>query len=918
VPAWIRRYSDSVILSPDFESGRRISEILRFAQDDKLRRAQDDRRKNSCRWLLVLMILPLLFACTASTDWNNPCDPEASNYSVTECAKKQQSAGSQCEWCGRAVNDLNGGPLPGAKITLSSSDTRVSGREDVIVDTDGSGCIDFSFDTSSISYSVTVTMTGYQDYETGTQTWGCHPGEKEIRLSPTSPGAPSAPTGLAATPVSTTQINLSWQDNSNNEDKFGILVSEGSAGSWSEVDEVTTDSVNYFHTGLNCGTTYWYRVYAGAGSEISDYSNEVSATTWNCTIGVPAAPSNLILGVISESEISLYWVDNSDNEDGFLVERKSEGWGTYEEIKVTGPDIMYFPDNGLSAVAIYYYRVRAYNEDGTSGYSEEVSATTSGGSEKIPPEFVLKWGSNGSGDGQFNEPGGLAVDSEGNVYVGDSQNSRVQKFSAGGTFLLKWGSSGTGDGQFGLSGGVAIDGASNIYVADQNNHRIQKFSSDGVFITKWGSSGTGDGQFGYFYSIASDNSGNIYVADRGNYRIQKFDSNGNFLTKWGSQGSADGQFDFPSAIAVSSDNYVYVTDYGNCRVQRFTSTGGFQGKWGSCGSGDGQFSDSINGVAVDSERSVYVVDSGNSRVQKFTSDGGLLNLWGSSGTGDGQFNSPVGIATDRFGNIYVSEFGNDRIQKFRDYSMTMASIPAGCFYMGDSFNEGSVASNGGGNELPVHYACVSDFQIGIHEVSNAQYRACVTSGACTAPGNSSSFSRASYYGNATYDNYPVIYVNWGQAEAYCQWEGGRLPTEAEWEYAARGGLSRKRFPWGDTISCVNANYYADTQYSYDTQGYTDYCSLEEDTSPVGGSPVNGYGLHDIAGNVWEWVNDWYSATYYASSPVNDPTGPGSGSLRVLRGGSWNSGALHLRTSMRYIYFSQPPSQYEMIGFRCAR
>jgi tripartite motif-containing protein 71 len=133
----------------------------------------------------------------------------------------------------------------------------------------------------------------------------------------------------------------------------------------------------------------------------------------------------------------------------------------------------------------------------------------------------------------FFSPFGIAVEGNGNVYVADSSNCRIQKFTPNGQFLTKWGSEGGGDGQFDGPFGIAIDGNGNVYVADTYNDRIQKFNPEGEFITKWGSEGPADGQFENPEGIAIDGSGNVYVADSGNSRIQKFTPNGEFLTKWG-------------------------------------------------------------------------------------------------------------------------------------------------------------------------------------------------------------------------------------------------------------------------------------------------------------------------------------------------------------------------------------------------
>jgi formylglycine-generating enzyme required for sulfatase activity len=184
------------------------------------------------------------------------------------------------------------------------------------------------------------------------------------------------------------------------------------------------------------------------------------------------------------------------------------------------------------------------------------------------------------------------------------------------------------------------------------------------------------------------------------------------------------------------------------------------------------------------------------------------------------------------------------------------------------------------------------------------YAKCVEAGQCTPLRSDSSYTRASYYGNSAYDDFPVINVSWDQAAAYCAWAGRRLPTEAEWEYAARGGLAGKLYPWGDEapvcdLGAVNGAHYG-------------VCS-PNDTIAVRSFTSNGYDLYDMAGNVWEWVNDWYGE--YPSGSVTDPAGPIDGSRRALRGGSWLSYNDVLRVAGRNGY--DPASTYYSIGFRCA-
>jgi sugar lactone lactonase YvrE len=183
--------------------------------------------------------------------------------------------------------------------------------------------------------------------------------------------------------------------------------------------------------------------------------------------------------------------------------------------------------------------------------------------------FITKWGSPGSGNGQFHSPRGIATDAAGDVYVADLGNDRIQKFTSNGAFITKWGSEGSGDGEFGFPQGVATDAAGEVYVADYGDVGIQKFTLNGAFITKWGSPGRGDGEFDSPRGVATDAAGDVYVADDRNQRIQKFTSNGAFITKWGSRGSGNGEFGFPQGVATDAAGDVYVADTRNHRIQKF-------------------------------------------------------------------------------------------------------------------------------------------------------------------------------------------------------------------------------------------------------------------------------------------------------------------------------------------------------------
>jgi DNA-binding beta-propeller fold protein YncE len=270
--------------------------------------------------------------------------------------------------------------------------------------------------------------------------------------------------------------------------------------------------------------------------------------------------------------------------------------------------------------------------------------------------FLTTWGTYGLRTGEFVNPHDIAVDSEGNVYVADTRNNRLQKFGPSGTFITQWGALGSGRGQFYWPVGVVIDNSGNVYVADYN-HRIQKFDPNGIFMTMWGISSVG--------KIAVDNSGNVYVADTESNRIQKFGPNGNLITEWGTLGSRNGQFHEPYGVAIGNSGNVYVADYGNRRIQKFDPDGTFITKWGTSGTGNGQFQGPYQ-VAVDNAGNVYVSDWEYNRIQKFGPKGAFITKWGTTGSGDGQFNGPGGVAVNPSRDVYVAEMekGNDRVQVF--------------------------------------------------------------------------------------------------------------------------------------------------------------------------------------------------------------------------------------------------------------
>jgi len=251
----------------------------------------------------------------------------------------------------------------------------------------------------------------------------------------------------------------------------------------------------------------------------------------------------------------------------------------------------------------------------------------------------------------------------------------------------------------------------------------------------------------------------------------------------------------------------------------------------------------------------------------------------------------------------------------------MVLIKAGYFVMGGSGRDVP------DNEKPAHRVFLHDFYMDIYEVTNGEYVEFLNS---VKPSDEERkgwvvirddleteerkkwwpteivYKEGSYRAVRGFENHPVLSVSWFGADAYCRWKGKRLPTEAEWEKAARGGVEGKAYPWGN---------------AYPTQGVVfgrvwEDRALPAPTMPVGSYLPNGYGLYDMAGNVSEWVYDWYDPDYYKVSPDDNPRGPGKGVNKVIRGGGWMDTALNIRVSSRF--YMTPKSLPMNTGFRCAR
>ena len=230
----------------------------------------------------------------------------------------------------------------------------------------------------------------------------------------------------------------------------------------------------------------------------------------------------------------------------------------------------------------------------------------------------------------------------------------------------------------------------------------------------------------------------------------------------------------------------------------------------------------------------------------------------------------------------------------RKDGMTLLYVPAGSFTMGSDNSPND-------NEIPAHTVYLDAFWIDKTEVTIQMYERCVEADVCREPIDKSSLTRPSYYGNAAFDRFPVIQVDWNMANTYCEWVDRRLPTEAEWEKAARGN-DRRPYPWGNEVP---------------NNDLLNYSSVVGDTTEVSQYPDGAslYGALNMAGNVSEWVADWYGNDYYSTSPSLNPQGPDSGNDRILRGGSFSH--LFRQTNTTFRFWNDPNIRDYYDGFRCA-
>jgi len=276
-------------------------------------------------------------------------------------------------------------------------------------------------------------------------------------------------------------------------------------------------------------------------------------------------------------------------------------------------------------------------------------------------DFISEWGSFGIVEsGHFSHPQFIAVGDDGNIYVSDLGNKRVQKFSSNGEYITEWGKSGKQSGEFHYPSGIAVSDDS-VFVADRDLNRIQKFSLDGEFITEWGEKGKHDGQLFFPNGIAVNN-GTVYVADTGNQRIQIFSTDGEFISSFGSSGLGEGQFLTVVGIDIDADGNVYVTDKGNSKIEKFDANGELIKSFPFHSP---NYAFSPEAIAVDPAGEMFIVNSANDRILHLSQDSNLkLNVFDQIGPYTDSFDILTDITIGINGELLVVDSANHRIQSF--------------------------------------------------------------------------------------------------------------------------------------------------------------------------------------------------------------------------------------------------------------
>ncbi|NQU05837.1 MAG: SUMF1/EgtB/PvdO family nonheme iron enzyme [Calditrichaeota bacterium] len=711
---------------------------------------------------------------------------------------------------------------------------------------------------------------------------------------------PVAPDSLSAETVSSSQINLSWKDNSNNEENFDVERRPEAGGSWEVIQQVGADVTTFYDIELDANTTYYYRVRASNSAGDSDYSNVASGTTQEQASETPEAPSNLQAEAISVNQINISWQDNSDNEDGFKIERKTGAGGEWSEIQQTVPGDTTYQNQGLTPTTTYYYRVLAFNTVGNSDYSNEASATTQDPPEEIPDapsglqaeavsssQIDLSWDDNSDNEEGFKierktgadawseiQQVGSNVESYNNLGLepATTYNYRVAAYNGIGDSGFSNEDSTTTEDEalqppqlISPDDDVTINPESITFdwtdVDGAHEYQLQvspeeDFSSAPIGLTNNISEARVDFQdmdwFGegtYYWRAGARIAGEVWEnAAWSDSRVFQF-----------VRGLPAPELLFPEEnITFGAVSITF--DWTDVEGAAF---------YGLQISPDIDFGHTPIGLT--DNNSEVTVD-----FQDLNWFGDGAYYWRAGAFEDGDEWSDASISVHRtfiFERAQYPEPGEERDFRLTDdMDITMVWIPSGEFMMGAQDEEQDAEDD----EYPRHRVTLDyGFWMGKYEVTQEQWEAVM--------GENPSHD----YGVG--DDYPVYYVSWDDIQDFEEEldNAFRLPSESEWEYACRAGHDETRFHWGDDDNYEQLGNYA---WYEGNSG--------EETHPVGQKGANDWGLKDMSGNVWEWCEDWYHDSYDGAPNDGSPWVAGGGQYRVMRGGSWGNVSSICRSANR--------------------
>jgi len=493
---------------------------------------------------------------------------------------------------------------------------------------------------------------------------------------------------------------------------YGLETAEVSIGSG-----VENQPVSKTISGLSPSTTYHYRVVTtnSTGTTSGLDRKFATGTGGSPTVTTESATGVAMFEAIMHGTVNPNGLATTDQFEYGLTE--SYGSSTPSESAGSGVNAVAkgYTLTHLTPNKTYHFRLKGSNSKG-SGEGKDVSFKT----QALEPAHATSVGSAGTGNGQFKHPAGVVSDGQGNIWVVDMENGRLQKFDEEGKYLTQFGKEGKGKCELIRPKSVAVDSEGHIWVDDAGNYRVTEFNEAGECFAQFGKMGTGEGQFFDAESIAIDHKDDIWVGDTYNHRLQEFNHEGKLIrvvqpasgkschmenpggitidpagnvwvVDWlgnrviefneeGSclrefafkgEGSGEGQFKHPDAIAVDANGCVWIGDEGNDRVQVFNEAGEYITKFGSVGSGAEQFNfEYPMGILSEGSGEVWITDAKNNRMEKWT----IPNLkptysstFGSKGTGNGQFEEPAGIAVNPInGNLAVSDEVNGRVEVFNE------------------------------------------------------------------------------------------------------------------------------------------------------------------------------------------------------------------------------------------------------------